>query len=160
LQKSGRQPTAWDREGTGRVRFKKISLIDSRGNETDKVGMGDRVTLVLESDHAEPNLNFNLWLGVFTSTGIGVLFALDQDRLFSTSDKGEFRIQVTFPRIDLMPGNYSFNIRIGAWRIETLDFVRAALPFEVYQTAAIPVNVEIDQRNGLVYTFCEYEQPV
>jgi lipopolysaccharide transport system ATP-binding protein len=160
LQKSGRSSATWDREGTGRVRFKTISLLDARGDETDKIGMGDRVTLELKGENGQPSLNFSLWLGVFTSTGVGVLFAFDQDRLFSTTATGEFCIRVTFDRVDLMPGNYSFNIRMGTWRVETLDFVRAAAPFEVYQTAAIPVNAEIDHRNGLVYAHCGFEQVV
>ena len=158
LQKAGRSNATWEREGSGRARLNAIHVRDAAGAETDKVGMGEPVSLHLEGGGAEPGLKFSLRVQVVSNTGVPVIFAFNRDHVFTASASGEFCLRVGIPRLDLMPGNYSLNIWIGTPLIEAFDMVKSAAPFEVYQSGSIPVSMTLDHRLGLVYAHCDYEQ--
>ncbi len=158
MQKAGRSNTTWEREGTGRLRFKEITIRNADGEPADKVGMGDRVTLLLKGGDAQPGLNFWVRVQAVSNTGVPVLFAYDKERVFTTSENGDFCIQVTFDCLDLMPGSYSLNVWAGTPLIEMFDSVKSVTPFEVYQSGTVPVNMTLDHRLGMVYAHCQYEQ--
>lgn len=143
--------TEWERSGSGKVRLRSMLLLDSQGaaNQTFFMGQGMIIRLSGSTDASEAE--FSLTIQIATQSGVPVLYAQDQFKLFHATREQDFLIEVNIPALLLMPGPYAVHAWIGQMGVETFDYVLGAASFDVVQSDVAATTFPINQNLGLVY---------
>jgi lipopolysaccharide transport system ATP-binding protein len=141
----------WERTGSGKVRVRTVTLLDAKQNPTQTFFMGQKMFIRLSGKTDVSQIEFSLTIQIGTLSGILVLYAQDQYKLFRATRQKSFEIEVNIPELSLMPGPYAVHVWIGQMGIETFDQVWGAASFDVVQSEIAATTHPINQKYGLVY---------
>ncbi len=121
-----------DRYGNGKCRFSKIIFRNSKGRESTTLGSGENIQIQIDylvKDKSLKNIDF----------AIGIDTLSDQRRITSITNKlfnkpistknGNIKIAVT--KLNLAPGNYSYNLIMVERSGDIVDWLTQAGTFEV-----------------------------
>jgi homopolymeric O-antigen transport system ATP-binding protein len=148
----------WERTGTGRVRLTSVEVLDADGNACAHLPMGHDVRIRASGTADGPGAEFNFSVQFITPTGTIAIWVYDQLKSFRVNSRGEFSIEMRIPRLMLMPGTYILSPWLGRAGLETFDWVKNAVSFEVIQSDRIPVTDTVHNHIGLVYAPSETHQ--
>ncbi len=148
---STKENDAWERTGSGRVRFTSIEICDPHGSRVTHVSMGDDLCVRAAGKAESGGTDFNACFQLVTANGVLALWAYDQFKSFRSNPRGEFLIEIRLPQLLLMPGSYFLNVWAGRAGQEEFDYVKNATSFEVIQSNRIAVSDTVTNQYGLFY---------
>src|SRR5258708_770943 len=148
----------WDRNGSGRVMFDSIEILDSNGSPCSHLSMGHDLLIRVAGTSESPGIEFNFATQIETMTGTIAMWMYDQLKTFKTNLDGKFCLEMRISELMLMPGSYSISAWIGRAGQEHFDYVRNAALLDVIQSQRIPVTDTVHNNFGLVYARPETTQ--
>ena len=149
---------AWERTGSGHVKFTSVEILDSNGNPSPQLPMGHDLRIRASGTGDRAGSEFNFAAQLITATGIVAVWVYDQSKTFRLNLQGEFSVEMRIPHLMLMPGSYVLATWLGRAGQESFDWVKNAGFIEVVQSDRIPVTETIDSRLGIVYAPSETNQ--
>jgi lipopolysaccharide transport system ATP-binding protein len=149
---------AWERTGSGHLKFTWVEILDSNGNPCPYLPMGHDLRIRASGIGDRSGSEFNFSVQLITATGIIAMWVYDQSKTFRVNPQGEFCVEMHIPRLMLMPGSYVLAAWLGRAGQETFDWVKNAAFVEVVQSDRIPVTDTIGSHLGLVYAPSETNQ--
>ena len=125
-----------DRKGNGKVRIKKLYILDKLNNEINKFLSGSNIKICLEYEFINyyvKDEDFNLGLQIFDKTGRFITILnnrMSNFKFINTPHKGLITCQLD--KLPLMVGEFfiTINLKIGT---ETSDYIENAYSFTVIE---------------------------
>jgi lipopolysaccharide transport system ATP-binding protein len=149
---------AWERTGSGHIKFTSVEILDVDGNPCAHLPMGHDARIRASGIANRPGAEFNFSAQFITTTGTIAMWMYDQMKTFRVNSNSEFCVEMRIPRLMLMPGSYVLSAWLGRAGQETFDWVKNAVFIDVIQSARIPVIETIHNQYGLVYAPSETNQ--
>lgn len=141
------------RRGTGKVRFERIQMLNSLGQESNEFYQGDKVVVVMSFVVLEPinelmaaiSLRSGRTRDIVTSTKRNKVDA----KTFKVGDK--FQLRYEFPRLGLRPGVYETYYWLGDKSAETA--------FDVVDNLLPPIVVKMPLETNELFVSGYYDEP-
>lgn len=143
--------TEWERSGSGKVRVRSMILLDAEKDPKQAFFMGEDLIISLLGNTDAEQIEFSLSIQIGTQSGLLVLYAQNQYKIFRATRNNEFEICVSMPKLALMPGSYAVHAWLGQMGIETFDQVWGAATFDVVQSEVAATTHPLNHNYGLVY---------
>jgi len=116
--------------------FKKVSLLDVKGNVSSVFDVREPIKVRLEYEVAQNVKGLEVGFRVINSSGI-IIFTVDRSfHLSSELSKGSYLAEVDIPSLFLVPGCYSIDIGSHIPNVEILSLHQSLISFEVEETGS------------------------
>ena len=140
-----------DRSGSGDAQFQSVELLKGsvRGSA---FAFGSPMTVRTGIKVFKPLGNGHIAVGILSSDGIPVhsLENVNEGVIWS-ADAGDYLFEVTLSKLQLFPGGYVIDLWIGDAQRARVDYLRAAIAFQVVQTSDSGLSLPLHRRDGLVF---------
>lgn len=130
--KTENQKVEKERWGNGKVRIKKIVLLDENNNEKNIFKTGHSMIIKVYYTVHQKVEDAILGIGIFTVAGIrcyGTNTRIDKIPSFNLEESGCYIVKIE--RLNLLPGEYSLDVAIEAGYYEPIDYYTKAKKFNV-----------------------------
>lgn len=145
------------RMGSGTAWYERIRILDSFGDVTDKISMGDDLTLEMKFACSEAVEHINFGVAVRGPMQERILQCL------SRVTKGEMPtpraggiVKVTIERLNLVPGTYYLSFGISRQN-EQVDYLENILQVDVMPRAVYPTGKIPKYGSALIYLYSSWE---
>jgi lipopolysaccharide transport system ATP-binding protein len=125
------------RQGSGEARLLRVSMLDSSGRATDRIQVGDRISLSLELELRDSIEAATTELGISSADGARVITAHNTDhggRPLSL-ERGRYEVMVELDA-ELLPGEFTVDFGIHSPGGLSYDYVERILTFRAVNPAA------------------------
>jgi hypothetical protein len=146
------------RQGTGRARYVQASVLDSKGNLSGAIGIGEGFTVELnfETDDLLVNPGFGVVIRNVLGQRIAQLITrVTQGIMPQTRKGGKVRLHVD--RFDVLPGPYYLTLGLSL-PDEQLDYIENALELEVLPKDVYPSGKLPPPGSAIMYVPCSWSQ--
>lgn len=140
------------RTGTGELRFTDVSVFDSRGNEESVFNTGDLIRLKYGINSSEGSIPKDciFSLKVYKDDGT-YIYGTDttEEKITVKEGNGAHYLEITFPSVPLLEGNYYFDIEAGSHDRKIYDSIHDTVRIWIQDSSSREGTVVMDSRWSL-----------